>query len=323
MPRRNINELADKSVLDQDVYQAGNKQLRPNRNGQLYLQVELRDRTGALSGRMWNATEADAARFDDGDFVKVRGSAQLYQGSMQIILTNIRKADPTEVDFNDFACLTPTDVSRFAIRLGELLRGVKDPGLKALAECFLGDEDFMARFTACPAGVKNHHAYAGGLVEHVVNLMEVSALIAPRYPRLDRDLLIFGCFLHDMGKIEELSFEQGFAYTDPGQMLGHIIQAITMLDIKLREAEELLGEPVSPEIVLRLKHMIVSHHGEYQFGAAKLPMTLEAVALHQLDDLDAKMHHFQSLINDDTNATSSFTQYHPHLTRKLYKGGKG
>jgi len=322
MPRRYIQELTHQETVDQ-VFLAANKQLRPNRNGQLYLQVDLSDRTGALSGRLWNAGEGDAARFDDGDFVRVKGTAQLYQGSMQLIVADIQKADSTTVDWDDFACLTPADIDRLARRLAELLRGVKVPALRALGESFLADEAFMARFTRGPAGVKNHHAYPGGLLEHVVNLMEVAALIAPRYPNLDLGLLLYGCFLHDMGKIEELSSDKGFSYTDAGQLLGHVAQGITMLDAKLAQAEELLGEPVPEEIALRLKHMILSHHGEYEFGAPKLPMTLEAVALHHLDNLDAKLHNFAQLIRDDSNPESRWTMYHPNLGRKLYKGEQG
>jgi 3'-5' exoribonuclease len=305
-----------------EIYLSSNKQLRPNRNGQNYLQVDLADRTGSLSARLWNAGENEAARFDEGDFVRVRGTAQSYQGSMQLILADIQRASPSDVDWANFACLTPQQVDQLARRLGEILRGVKDPGLRALGECFLSDEEFMARFTRSPAGVKNHHAYPGGLLEHVVNLCEITLRIADRYPLLNSELLLFGCFLHDMGKTEELSSDKGFSYTDAGQLLGHVVQGITMLDAKLRQAEELLGEPLAEETVLRLKHMIVSHHGKYEFGSPKLPMTLEAVALHQLDDMDAKLHNFEQLMKDEANTDSHFTLYHANLGRKLFKGSK-
>ncbi|MDX1964002.1 MAG: HD domain-containing protein [Pirellulales bacterium] len=319
MPHQFIQNLAHQEQIDQ-IYLASGKQLRPNRNGQLYLQVDLSDRSGTLSGRLWNAQEGDGSRFEDGDFVRVRGTAQLYQGAMQLILSDIQRANSADVDWNNFSCLTPADVDKLARRLAELLRGLKDPGLRALAECFLGDEAFMASFSRCPAGVKNHHAYQGGLLEHVVNLMEVANRIYDRYPQLNHELLLFGCFLHDMGKIEELSFEKGFAYTDAGQLLGHVVQGISLLDEKIRQAEELLGEPISGETILRLKHMILSHHGEYQYGSPKLPMTLEAVALHYLDNLDARLHNFQQLLRDEANVESSWTMYHPSLGRKIFKG---
>jgi len=311
--------MGHQETVDQ-VFLASQKQLRPNRNGNLYLQVELADRTGSLSARMWNAGEADYRGFEDGDFVRVEGTTQIYQGGLQMIATSICRARPEEIELADFMTLAPAEIDRLAGRLAELLRGLGDPHLRNLAECFLTDQEFMERFTHSPAGVKNHHAYPGGLLEHVVNLMEIASRIADRYPAIDADLLLMGIFLHDMGKIEELNSDRGFTYTDAGQMLGHVVLAVTMLDAKLREAAELSGEEFPPETALRLKHMIVSHHGQYEFGSPKLPMTLEAVALHHLDNLDAKIHHFQQLLRDDTNVDSPWTQFHHNLSRKLYKG---
>jgi 3'-5' exoribonuclease len=322
MARRFINEFGNQEPVDQ-VFLASAKQLRPNRNGHLYLQVELSDRSGSISARMWNADDADYRAFDDGDFIRVEGTAQVYQGAMQLIATSVCKARPEEIEFDDFACLTPADIDRMANRCAQLLRGMKDPALLNLAECFLSDDELMRRFTKTPAGVKNHHAYPGGLLEHVLNLMEVVVRVVDRYPAVNADLLLMGAFLHDLGKVEELTCDKGFAYTDCGQLLGHTVLAVSMLDDKIRQAEELSGEPMPEETKLRLKHMIVSHHGEYQFGAPKLPMTLEAIALHQLDNLDAKLHSFEQLMRDDANLDSSWTQYHQNLSRKLYKGANG
>jgi 3'-5' exoribonuclease len=319
MSRRFISEFGHQENIDQ-VFLASQKQLRPNRNGNLYLQIELSDRSGSISARMWNADDADYRAFEDGDFIRVEGATQLYQGALQLIASSVCKARPEEVDFDDFACLTPAQIDRMAVRAAELLRGMKNPELRNLAECFLADNELMERFARSPAGVKNHHAYPGGLLEHVVNLMEVANRIVDRYPAVDPDLLLMGAFLHDLGKIEELSCERGLVYTDAGQLLGHTVLAITMLDQKVSETERLSGEPISCETVLRLKHMIVSHHGEYHFGAPKLPMTLEAIALHHLDNLDAKLHNFEQLIRDDANLDSSWTQFHHNLSRKLFKG---
>jgi 3'-5' exoribonuclease len=321
MARRFISELGQEPI-DQ-VFLASQKQLRPNRNGNLYLQVELSDRTGSISARMWNADDADYRAFEDGDFIRVEGATQLYQGALQLIATSVCKARPEEVEFDDFACLTPADIDRMAIRVAELLRAMKNPELRNLAECFLADEDLMSRFTRSPAGVKNHHAYPGGLLEHVLNLMEVVDRVVDRYPAIDADLLMMGAFLHDLGKIEELSCDKGFAYTDAGQLLGHTVLAVSMLDQKVAEAERLSGEQMCCETVLRIKHMIVSHHGQYEFGAPKLPMTLEAIALHHLDNLDAKLHSFEQLMRDDANLDSSWTQFHHNLNRKLFKGANG
>ena len=201
-----------------------------------------------------------------------------------------------------------------------MLRAVTNYHLRSLAECFLIDEQFMDQFTRAPAGVKNHHAYHGGLLDHVVHLMQLSTSVARHYPQLDPDLLVIGAFLHDMGKVHELSYDRDLAYSDEGQLIGHVVIAVGMLDKKLEEAAQLSGEPFPEELALRLKHMIVSHHGQYDFGSPKLPMTLEAIALHLLDNLDAKIHNFDSLIREDVNVDSHWTTYQANIGRKLFKG---
>ncbi len=322
MPRRYVNQLGHQEPIDQ-AFLAGEKQLRTNRNGNLYLQVELSDRGGSITARLWNANEDVYRSFDDGDYVRVKGTAQLYQGAMQIIAAKLHKIDPGEVDPADFEPRPVVDVDRLSLRLDEILRGLEDPALKTLAECFLIDEALMAKLAMAPAGTKNHHAYHGGLLEHVVNLMEVVLRVAPCYPRVNRDLLLFGAFLHDLGKTDELSYRRGLGYTDEGQLIGHLVIAVELLDAKLAEAEKLFGEPVPRETVLRLKHMVLSHHNDYVFGSPKLPMTVEAVALAQLDNLDAKINTFARLMAEDPNVDGSWTTYNPNLERKLYKGSGG
>ncbi|MEN1681586.1 MAG: HD domain-containing protein [Planctomycetota bacterium] len=317
--RRYVSQLAHNEQV-KEVFLASDKQLRPNRNGNLYLQLELSDRSGAIATRMWNASENDYKAFENGDFVLVEGATQLFQGNMQMIANSIRKARPDEVDEADFMVLQSGEVDRMATRLAELLRGITTPSLAALAEAYLMDERFMDKFTRAPAGMKNHHAYRGGLLEHVLSLMELIVLIAPRYPQLDKDKLLIGAFLHDSAKVDELSYERDIAYTDEGQMLGHMVMAITELDAKAKEAERLSGEPLSATLLMEVKHMIISHHGEYAYGSTKLPMTLEAVALHQLDNLDAKLASLTGLINECPNTESNWTQYYPNLDRKLWKG---
>jgi 3'-5' exoribonuclease len=168
--------------------------------------------------------------------------------------------------------------------------------------------------------MKNHHAYRGGLLEHVVGLMELVLVVAPRYPQLDQDKLLIGAFLHDAAKTDELTYDRDIAYSDEGQLLGHMVMAISLIDDKIHEVERLSGEPFPKSLENEIKHLVISHHGEYEFGSPKLPMTLEAVALHHLDNLDAKLASFTQLINDCPNVESNWTQYHTNLGRKLYKG---
>jgi 3'-5' exoribonuclease len=322
MSRRFVNQLGEQEMIDQ-VFRVGEKQLRPNRNGNLYLQMELSDRTGAIAARMWNASENLFRSFENGDYVLVEGTTQVFQGAMQLIVGKLMKVHSNEVEEDDFLPLASVDVDRLVIRLTELLRGMNNPHLRNLAECFLMDEQFMAKYSRAPAGVKHHHAYLGGLLDHAVSLMEVVLRILPCYPQLDPDLMMMGAFLHDASKVDELSYERELAYSDEGQLIGHLVMAVSLLESKVREAEKLSGEAVPEDLVLRLKHMVVSHHGEYEYGSPKLPMTLEAVALYCLDNLDAKVAAFSQLIRDDPNVGSPWTNFHPLLGRKLYKGRNG
>lgn len=319
MRRRFVNELHEQETVHQ-VFRAGEKQLRPNRNGNLYLQMELSDRSGRISARMWNAGESLYRSFENGDYVLVEGTTQLFQGAKQLIVSRLTKVEPSEVNEDDFTPVAAVDVDKLVVRLGEILRGVASPALRSLAECFLMDEAFMRKLARAPAGVKLHHAYLGGLLEHIVSLMELVLRIAPCYPQLDRDLMLLGALLHDASKVDELSYDREFAYTDEGQLVGHVVMAVGLLEAKIREAERLTGEPFPQETALRLKHLIVSHHGEYEFGSPKLPMTLEAIALYCLDNLDAKIAAFTQLLRDDPNVDSPWTNFNTNLGRKLFKG---
>ncbi len=319
MARRYIAELVDQESVD-EIFLANNKQLRSNRNGDLYLSVELSDRTGSLQALMWNVDESVGRKFENGEFIRVRGTTQIYQGALQMIATSVARAPEQDVDPADFYPLAPRDLDQLSVKLAQTLRSLRDPHLRSLAECFLADEEFMRKFCRAPAGIKHHHAYHGGLLEHVCTMLDLARCVAQVYPAIDADLLVMGVFLHDVGKIDELSYDRTFAYSDEGQLIGHVVMAISMLDEKLRQAEQLSGEAVPKETVMRLKHMIVSHHGQYEFGSPKLPMTLEAVALTYIDNLDSKLQSFHKLMCDDPGVEGSFTVYHPQLQRKLYKG---
>jgi 3'-5' exoribonuclease len=317
--RRYISQLGEQEKIDQ-VFLVSEKQLRTNRNGNLYLQVRLSDRTGSLTGMLWNANDATYKSFNNGDFLRTQGAVQVHNGALQMILNRIERVDPKSVDEADFVTIADQDIAGFSAKMAGMLRAMKNYHLRNLAECFLSDEAFMAKFTAAPAGVKNHHAYKGGLLQHVVQLMELCASVTPHYPDLDPDLLTIGAFLHDAGKIEELTYQRDLGYSDEGQLIGHVVIGVILLEEKLRQVKDLAKEEFPQELALRLKHMIVSHQGQYEYGSPKLPMTLEAIALAYLDDLDAKMHSVGQLICDDANTDSPWTPYYASLQRKFYKG---
>ncbi len=320
--RRFVSQLTHNETVSQ-VFLASDKQLRPNRNGNLYLQVDLTDRSGSVNTRMWNASETEYKAFDNGDYVHVEGATQLFQGNMQLIATRIRKARPDEVEEADFVTLQSEEVDKMRGRLTEILNGLKTAPLARLAKGFLNDEQFMDKFCRAPAGMKNHHAYQGGLLEHVLSLMELALLVGPRYPQLDTEKLLMGVLLHDMAKIDELSYDRDIAYTDAGQLLGHMSLGVSMLEETVRKVVAQDGQPFPERLLLELKHMIISHHGRYEYGSAKLPMTLEAVALHHLDNLDAKLASFTGLMTDCPNTDSNWTQYFNQIDRKLFKPESG
>jgi 3'-5' exoribonuclease len=319
MTRRYVNQLINGDSVDES-YLVADKQLRANRQGNLYLHLELRDRTGSVGARLWNASEGLARTFEPGDYLHVRGKTQVFQGALQIILSHVEVIDPARLEPEDFLPQSSQNVGRLTARLREILLGMSHPHLRALVECFLIDEEFIRKFTTAPAGIKHHHAYHGGLLEHVVNLLTVADRIVDLYPELDRDLLLTGIFLHDIGKIDELSYDRAFGYTDEGQLVGHLVMGVEMIRAKVERTADLTGEPFPVELLLRLKHMIVSHHGTHEFGSAKVPMTLEAIALHYLDSLDAKVHAFSREIRDDPSRESSWTPFQPNLGRRLFKG---
>ena len=259
--RKCVTELTPQATIDQ-TFLATRKQLRPNRHGQLYLQVELADRSGMITGRMWNASDEHFEAFEEGDYVRVVGTTQLYSGALQIIVAQIERADPTSIDETEFRVLTDEAVSGLKREFESIALSVERPCLKLLAEELLADTGLMAALARCPAGVKQHHAYGGGLLEHVVMLLRLADRVAPLYPALDRDLLIMGVLLHDIGKTVELENEKGFSYTEAGQLLGHVLLGLEIVEEKIHAVELRSGQPFDDELANRIKHMVASHHGE-------------------------------------------------------------
>ncbi len=320
MSRRFVDQLRDGDNLD-DVYLVTEKALRTNRNGAPFLLLELRDRTGGISGRMWNAGDHVARGFDPGDFLHATGKVQLFQGALQVILTAVERVEPQKVELTDFLPHTEQSVPKLVERLRTYLLRLGNPHLRALAECFMMDEPFMRNFMTCPAGVKLHHAYVGGLLEHVVSMMDAAEKLLPLYPGVDRDLLLMGVFLHDAGKTRELTYSRAFGYSDEGQLVGHIPIAVEMLTEAVARVPELTGEPFPRELLLRLHHLILSHHGELAFGSPRVPMTPEAMLLHLIDLMDTRMHMVLRELKEDRNNPSAWTPYNANLGRRFYKGG--
>ncbi|MFO1064525.1 MAG: OB-fold nucleic acid binding domain-containing protein [Pirellulales bacterium] len=295
------------------------KQIRANRQGSDYILMQLTDRTGQISGLRWNATQSIYESFQRGDYIRVFGTAQLHNGLMQIIVQDFERVPAEAVETDDFNINDPREIENNLEELTGKLRALQCPHLLKLADSYLSDSSLIERLKKAPAGIKTHHAYEGGLLRHLVDLMRLAAAVAPAYPQLDGDMLTMGVFLHDLGKLDELGYEGELTYTDPGQLLGHLVQGTIELEVRAAKIGATTGKPIPPEILWRLQHMIVSHHGQLEHGSPKVPMTIEAIVLHFLDDMDAKVNAATEMIRADRNSDSPWTGFQPILGRKLYK----
>ncbi len=291
--------------------------LRRARNGSLYFHLILADRTGRVNARRWDAREKEASEIAAGDILKVGGFVESYRGRPQIIVRSFSPVTETdEVAPEDFLPSSPRETGEMLRELKAILAEVERPALASLLDAFFGDPAFEKRFCRAPAGVKLHHAYLGGLLEHTLAVTKAAKAVAELYPTLDKDLLLVGAFLHDVGKTEELLWERRFAYADRGRLVGHIQLGAEMLSERARGVE---GFPAG--LLDVLTHIILSHHGRYEFGSPKLPMTSEAVVLQFLDDLDAKVMAVEALKKD--GGKEGWSDYIRSFERAFYLGGDG
>ncbi len=293
------------------------KQVKAKKTGEPYLALTLADRTGQIEAKMWDNVQDALGAFDQDDFVKVKGLINKYNGRYQLTIHKLRRLEDQEVDPTDYLPKCPRDVETLWRDLGGFVATFQNAHLKALVEAFMNDPDISAAYKAAPAAKSLHHAYIGGLLDHVVSLFRLCDLVARNYPQVDRDLLLAGAFLHDIGKIHELSYGRSFAYTTRGQLLGHMIIELEMLHDKLAQVP---GFPA--ELKTLLEHLIISHHGEYEFGSPKLPMFPEALMLHYLDDLDSKMESMRAHLQREIGYEDEWTGYNPSLGRPLLNTGK-
>ena len=298
-----------------DVYLVRDCQLRTTKTGKYYLHLVLGDRTGAVNGRMWDATEALFAALNGARFVRVGGRVEVYREALQLIVHNIRAVKADEVDASEFLPTTKRDVDEMFAKLKKLATTVENPHLAQLVDAFLSDETFAAKFKKAPAAVSYHQPFLGGLLEHTLTVTELADIIATRYPQLDRDLLIAGCILHDIGKVDELAYESNFEYTDRCRLIGHLIIAVEAVRDRVRDID---GFP--EHLFDLLSHLILSHHGEHEWGSPKLPMTAEAFALHHLDNLDAKVEASSRAIEADNLGGGNWTEFNRMFQRRLYRG---
>jgi 3'-5' exoribonuclease len=291
------------------------KEVRQKRTGEPYLSLVLSDRTGEIDSKMWDNVGEIVETFDRDDFVKVKGLMQLYNNRPQLTIHKLRRLEDHEVDFRDFFPASQNDPAAMWAELRAIVSAIANEHIRGLLNAFLDDPDVAARYQVAPAAKSIHHAFRSGLLEHVVSLLKLGKLVGNHYAasqdgKLDVDLLSAGIVLHDIGKIYELSYERGFSYSAEGQLLGHIAIAIRMIADKLRAFPDF---PV--ELRNLIEHMVLSHHGQLEFGSPKLPIFPEALLLHYLDDMDSKMENMRALIDKDPQSEGYFSAYSPALGR--------
>jgi 3'-5' exoribonuclease len=289
------------------------KEIRNTREGKAYLRLELGDRSGTIEARMWDQFDAAVKDINRDDFVKVQARVEIYRNKPQLSLQNLRLAKPEEIDLADFLPQTKADVGKLYAELLQYAGSIANPWLKKLTTGILSDPKIAVRYKRAPAAKVMHHAYLGGLLEHVVGLCGLAKQIASHYRELDVDLLLTAAILHDVGKLDELCYERAIGYTIEGQLLGHIMMEFETVSKAIDAIE---GFP--PNLKTVVQHMLISHHGQYEFGSPKLPMIREAMAFHYMDDLDSKLAAVRAALALDTGEPE-WSAYSGALGRKFLR----
>jgi 3'-5' exoribonuclease len=308
-----VSELEPNRVITSS-FLVQSKEIRQKKTGELYLSLMLGDRTGELDAKMWDNVNEVLDSFDRDDFVKIKGLVQIFHNRPQLTVHKVRRMDDSEIDFADYFPSSKRDIDEMWSELRGLVAAMSNVHLRSLLEAFLNDPEIAERYRRAPAAKSIHHAFLGGLIEHVLSLCGLAKLVAGHYKTIDAELLLTGVVLHDIGKIYELNYERGFSYSNDGQLLGHITIAVRMLGDKIRSLPDF-----PPHLRVLVEHMILSHHGRLEFGSPKVPQFPEALLLHYLDDMDSKMECMRALVENDRQLEGCFTSYSSALERTALK----
>lgn len=315
MKKQYINTITAGDLID-DIFVLAEKSMAQKRDGNNFLNITLADKTGNIKGVVWDNVDQIIKSLSSGDFVHIKGNVSEYRGMLQLVVKNMEVCLVDSVDPGDFLPATSRNVDSMFERLLMITGSMETGYFKALIEDFWNDEEFVSRFKTAPAAKKMHHAYIGGLLEHTLSMASLAEKIARHYEGIDRELLIMGTILHDIGKIYEFEYSVKIDYSDEGRLLNHIVIGIRMIDEKIEKIKDFPEEQA-----LLLRHLIVSHHGTREFGSPEPPKTIEAVLLNYIDEIDSKVNCIRDFIaREDTNET--WTSYHKILERYFYKGKK-
>jgi len=314
MKERYVSDLAVGQAI-QETFFVRKKLIKQTKRGDDYLDLLLADRTGEIEAKIWSSSNAISVQFERGDFVEISARVEAFGDKVQLVIDNLRKLDFSEVDKGDFIPVCPRDIEEMLARLKEIAYGISNPHLKSLIEAFFNDATLLERFKNAPGAKEFHHAYIGGLLEHTLSVVGLVELVCKHYTDVDRDMLVAAAIFHDIGKVEEISQKNvEFDYTVRGRFLGHVVLSLEILNGLLARVEKF------PELLaLEFLHVVASHHGELEFGAPKEPMTKEALILHYLDNMDAKMWMMGHAVPE---AKDDLWAYSKSLRRVVYRGGK-
>jgi len=322
MPRVYLRDRKPGDYVEDDVFVITGKQLSASKDGKPFIKCFVGDRSRQVPARMWNASQAAFNAMPDGGFLRVAGRVENYQDNLQLIIDRfwIIEDAATEVVLDELLPHTRKSIPEMFERLRAVLGTVRNRHLRAIADAYLADDELMGRFRQAPAAMSFHHAHVGGLLEHTGNMLDVADAVCGFYPGLNRDLVLVGVFLHDIAKTWELTYAAGFGYSDGGHLVGHVVKSAVWVEDYARRAGDALGEPVPGELVDVLQHIILSHHGQPEFGAARLPCTPEAIAVHLIDNVDAKLTMSLAATRDAAGTDGgSFTDFNKALGTRLYR----
>ncbi len=289
------------------------KERKTASNGKPYLDLELRDSSGLIKAKIWDGERADQ-EFEAEDFVWVQGNVESYRGTPQMIVSKVRRCREDEVDPRDYFPRSSRDPEEMYAQLGARIQRADEGPIRALLLAVVNDPAIAQKYKLAPAAMSYHHAYLGGLLEHVLSLIELGDAVCDHYPSLRRDLVLAGIVLHDIGKIDELSYRRSFRYTTRGQLVGHISMGLEMVSERMRQIPD-FPAPIKDLI----DHIILSHHGLLEFGSPKEPLFPEALVVHVLDNLDSKLESMRAQYAQDKDRPGEFTARNPALKRELLK----
>ncbi|HEV7299190.1 MAG TPA: HD domain-containing protein [Tepidisphaeraceae bacterium] len=320
MRQRYLRDAQPGDILE-DVFVLANKQFAAGSNGKHYIKGFISDKSQQVTARMWNASRELFNALPDNGFLKARCRVENYQGNTQVIIEAVWPAKEGSFDMGDLMPMTTRDIPEMFAKLKGLVLGVRNRHLRALMEAYFADTKLMNEFQKAPAAQTFHHAFLGGLLEHTLNAVEVADAICRFYPGLNRDVVVAGVFVHDLAKTWELKYETAFGYTDCGQLVGHVVKGAMWIEQKAEAAAIALGEEIPQCLIDVMQHIVLSHHGLPEHGAARTPSTPEAIAVHTIENLDAKLMMSLGATRGEAsaNADGNWTEYMKAFSGRLYR----